>query len=80
MKEIEQKDVIASERKAVGCILVVIIIIICLTALGIKFIHEKITSKSEPVTTNNVCKIYGHRMANYNFDDRRCIICGKEAK
>ena len=75
------EDVISSERKAVGCVLVCVIIIICLTALGIKFIHERIWhEKIEPITTNNVCKVYGHRFANYNFDSRRCIICGKEAE
>jgi len=26
----------------------------------------------------DICKVYGCRMANYDFDNRRCIVCSKE--
>ncbi len=25
-----------------------------------------------------ICKIYGHRFANVDFDNRKCYICGKD--
>ena len=86
----EYKDTIKSERKAVGCIIIILLISAIILSFGVKAIWERLFNEREHIqkTTlevvqglgeeGEICKVYGHRYANYDYDNRRCVICGEE--
>ena len=114
MKLIQKNQIhnISRERIALGIMLVIGAVFVCLLALGIKCVAERNQRQPDVCNTNKtyfvlvtnivpesivfkkdvdviirklgamgeICKIYGHRFTNCDFDNRRCYICGTVEK